>query len=266
MHRVCICCGQIGGLRASEDCASFPDVADRGQRSSSSDEGDVHMKLLDHLNRPGLHNDWIKAHRDYDGDWCLIWPFGRDSNGYGQTGTRPSVLAHRLMCACRHGEPSSPDLQAAHSCHRGPFGCVNPKHLSWKTNQENQLERYQASGPTKRHKLTAEQAAVIRTLTGIETTRDTARRFRISRRNVELIQAGLTWRPERPLPRRFTEEEVRSIRERYRNVPATHIAKEYGVTTTIINRIQWRTTYKWVEDAAVTKRGVFVPRHSHGPE
>jgi hypothetical protein len=92
--------------------------------------------------------DWIKAHRDYPHDeWCLIWPFSRDPRvGRGQMGDEEDQWAHRVMCREVHGPAPSPKHQTAHSCGNGHLGCVNPRHLSWKTNSENQLERYRVHG------------------------------------------------------------------------------------------------------------------------
>lgn len=93
---------------------------------------------------------WLQDHKDYPHkDWCLVWPFGRDprvGRGIVRTGPGkpklPSGWAHRVMCEMVHGTPPTPQHQAAHSCGNGHLGCVNPHHLSWKTNSENQLERY----------------------------------------------------------------------------------------------------------------------------
>ena len=48
--------------------------------------------------------------------------------------------AHRVVCALVHGEPSTPDLEAAHSCDNPP--CINPRHLSWLTRAQNIADSY----------------------------------------------------------------------------------------------------------------------------
>jgi hypothetical protein len=107
---------------------------------------------------------WVKAHLDYPHkDWCLIWPFGRGEGKTVQFG-QDHINLPRLMCEYRNGPPPTPKHQAAHSCGRGHEGCANPHHLSWKTNSENQIERFQHSGPTKRTKLAPEQVDEIRAL------------------------------------------------------------------------------------------------------
>ncbi|WP_422073968.1 hypothetical protein [Tranquillimonas rosea] len=49
--------------------------------------------------------------------------------------------AHRAMCILAHGEPPSPDSHASHLCGNGHLGCVNPRHLAWKSPAGNQRDR-----------------------------------------------------------------------------------------------------------------------------
>lgn len=72
-------------------------------------------------------------------DECLIWPFGRDEEGYGRVKITAmgKVSAPRAMCILAHGDPPSPKHQSAHSCGKGRDACINPNHLSWKTPKEN---------------------------------------------------------------------------------------------------------------------------------
>lgn len=86
---------------------------------------------------------WLLAHASYDSDECLIWPYSIDNyGGYGHLGYNGKMyLAHRLMCILAHGEPPTPKHQASHSCGKGHEGCVNPKHISWKTTSDNLKDR-----------------------------------------------------------------------------------------------------------------------------
>lgn len=87
----------------------------------------------------------------YLGDECLMWPFAKDGNGYGQISdrflpvknkTKGSMLGvHRVVCELAHGKPPSPADEAAHLCGKGHLGCCNPVHLSWKTRIENISDR-----------------------------------------------------------------------------------------------------------------------------
>lgn len=161
----------------------------------------------------GKSHRWIQAHVNYDGDWCLIWPFG-GANGYGTfggwvDGKKVFVYAHRYMCELVHGPAPSSDHEASHSCGRGHEGCVHPRHVSWKTKSENQADR--ARHGTKstgcRGKLTPEQAAEIMSLRGRMPQKDIAARFGISRANVSLIHCGKLWTPDKK--RRWPGEAAR---------------------------------------------------------
>ena len=80
--------------------------------------------------------------RGRSSEGCVIWPYGRDSDGYGQIWIdgRPHRV-HRIVCEEINGAPATPELQAAHSCGNGHLGCCNPSHLRWATPAENQADR-----------------------------------------------------------------------------------------------------------------------------
>lgn len=212
------------------------------------------MSLLDRLRGDAKTVEWIRANLDFPHDWCLIWPFGRTPAGYACFG-KPYTAVHRLMCEYRNGLPPTPKHQAAHSCDRGHDGCVNPRHLDWKTNSENQKARYRASGPTRRAKLTPIQVDEIRALKGREPNAIIAARFGVSVRNITNIHNGYLWKSDRRDHRVFSEDEVRFIRSQYHLVPASKLAAEFGVRAGTIGRIQRRTFYKWVTDEPAKKTG-----------
>jgi hypothetical protein len=143
---------------------------------------------------------FIRANVAYEGDDCLIWPLHRDPRGYGMMGWLGKMrYAHRVMCIMAKGEPPTPKHQAAHSCGNGDKGCVNPRHLSWKTNSENQLDRSRHGTRAKagwgwKGKLTAEQVAEIRSLKGRMTQYEIAALFNVSQQNVGDIHRGRTWK------------------------------------------------------------------------
>lgn len=72
---------------------------------------------------------------------CLIWPYGKYPNGYGQIGVGGGTkVVSRLVCELAHGLPPTPKHEAAHSCANGHSGCVNPRHLRWATSKENKAD------------------------------------------------------------------------------------------------------------------------------
>ena len=78
----------------------------------------------------------------YTGDECLLWPYGRVSKGYAlMTAGGMDRYVHRFVCAAENGPAPTPQHQAAHSCGNGHLGCVSRKHLSWKTQAENEADK-----------------------------------------------------------------------------------------------------------------------------
>jgi hypothetical protein len=134
---------------------------------------------------------WIRDHLAYEHNYCLIWPFGRNSSGYATFNTGGKQLyVHRYICEQVNGPPPSDKHQAAHCCARGHEGCVNPRHVSWKTPQENQMDRLNVGVPFtgRRRRLTREQVREIRA--SDDTHRTLAERFGIREMNIRRIRTG----------------------------------------------------------------------------
>lgn len=138
---------------------------------------------------------WIRAHLGRTSDQCLRWPFAYDTAvGRGRLGYEGvSWWAHRLMCTLAHGPAPEGKPQVAHSCGNGHMGCVNPKHLSWSDQFENQRDRRKhgtavTTRTGRRSKLTLDQIERIRALKGKQPQMTTARQFGISHANVRYWQ------------------------------------------------------------------------------
>lgn len=142
---------------------------------------------------------WLKERIDYVGDDCLIWPFSRMPHGRGNMGYNGKMIhAHRLMCILAHGEPPTSKHQAAHNCGKGHLGCVNPRHLEWKTCSENHLDR-RRHGTTatnrygNRGALSAEQVRTIRARQGAATQAQLAKEYGVSPDTIGRIWRGQTY-------------------------------------------------------------------------
>lgn len=144
--------------------------------------------------------EWMLAHVNHVGEECLLWPFGK-CRGYGQLKWDGKIRrATRVMCELAHGEAPTQQHHAAHSC--GNSECINPRHLSWKTPSENQLDkrehgRFYKDGARKL--LSYADAEKIRSLAGSMTQDAIAKQFGVSRRNIGAILTGKT--QTRPLNR-----------------------------------------------------------------
>ena len=119
---------------------------------------------------PGLV--WLLQYFDYQGDDCLIWPYFRDPNyGRGKVGINGRIYwTHNVMCEFAHGPAPEDKPQATHSCGNGHLGCCNPRHLEWKDNSGNQIDRRSHGSPEgaigPRTRLSPEQVSAIREMKG----------------------------------------------------------------------------------------------------
>lgn len=137
-------------------------------------------------------------------DDCVIWPYGRQSDGYGcvHVAGEPgatSRLTHRLVLERMIG-PCPPGMVAAHTsgiCHNR--ACMNVRHLRWDTERANQADKI-IDGTTNRGersasaKLNQDQVRSIPTRNKAgESQRSLGREYGISHRQVRAILARTKW-------------------------------------------------------------------------
>lgn len=147
----------------------------------------------------GAAIDWLRAHKDFEGHECLIWPFSTDERGYGQIcqkGKKEKVSA--VMCKHRHGPPPTPYHEAAHTCGKGHLACVNPQHVRWATATENAADKIlhgTVSRGAKRWsaKLTEANVIEIRSIVSLS-ARTIADKFNVSERTIRDILSRRKWR------------------------------------------------------------------------
>ena len=148
---------------------------------------------------PGSCLEWINIHLDHEGDGCLKWPYADDGKGYGVANVDGrQQYAHRIICERVYGAPPTELHEVAHSCGRGQFGCVNPKHLRWATRAENHADKLQHGThnrgercPTVR--ITEDQARQILALKGVMMQKDIAAMFGVTFGHVSSIHRGKRW-------------------------------------------------------------------------
>lgn len=141
--------------------------------------------------------EWLHAHARYAGGDCLKWPFavlrGRgyvDFNGHMTT-------AGRAMCILAHGEPPSGAYEAAHSCGKGHEGCVNPRHLSWKTSADNHADKLVHGTDNRGAKhpcAVISESDAERIIVRGEPVAALAKELGIGKSMIHAIRAGKAWR------------------------------------------------------------------------
>jgi hypothetical protein len=108
------------------------------------------------------------------------------------------MATHRAMCFVRHGEPPSPQHQAAHSCGKGHEGCFNPNHVRWATAVENADDK-RVHGTLRRGekasgvKLTEQDVRIIRLLKDTRSLDELAEIFNVNRATIHQVVRNKTW-------------------------------------------------------------------------
>lgn len=148
----------------------------------------------------GTLNKWLEEHKDYQGDECLAWPFGKTISGYGAVkgpGGK-STTAARQMCQMVHGPAPTPKHECAHSCGKGDEGCVNPKHLRWATTVENHADKVEhgtliRGTAVKSSKLSESDVREIRRLSHSLRVGQLAKRFGVAHSTIIRAQQRDSW-------------------------------------------------------------------------
>jgi hypothetical protein len=145
---------------------------------------------------PGALLKWVRQHLNYEGEDCLIWPFGKTSGGYGQLNQR---IASNFMCEMANGEAPSTKHVAAHSCGNGHLGCMNPKHLRWATRSENEADKI-IHGAVRRgcnyrfSKLTEDQARQVLAMGDTVSQKEMALMFNVARTTISSLITRRSWK------------------------------------------------------------------------
>ena len=131
----------------------------------------------------------------WDSDECLHWPYA-SIKGYGvlaYNGKR--WLAHRLVCRISHGPSPDEANDAAHECGKGHLGCVNPKHLKWKSRSDNISDKilhgtHKSGDAHWNFRVTPEVTEAILAMKGKASQRRIGEKFGVSQMTVSRIHSG----------------------------------------------------------------------------
>jgi hypothetical protein len=147
----------------------------------------------------GARLRWLEEHKNYDGDDCLIFPFGNNKWYPTVRVNGKTCSAHSVMNRMANGEMPADKHLSGHSCGNGGIGCVAPRHLRWYTHEENAADRIvhgtQLYGSDcGNSKLTEDDVRAIRSLRGKILIREIAEMFGVSKGTIKSISSRKTWR------------------------------------------------------------------------
>ncbi len=131
-------------------------------------------------------------------DDCIIWPFHADIGGYGKVGYKGrGWCVSRLALVLSSGQDYPVrEMHAAHGACANRL-CINPRHLSWKTNAENQVDRIRdgthiCGELSYNSRLTDEKVRQI--LVDQRTGREIAEEYGVSEPTIWHIKRGRSWK------------------------------------------------------------------------
>lgn len=132
-----------------------------------------------------------------DTEECIVWPFALQPTGYARMKRHgKSMFVHRAICIEVHG-PCPENHETAHSC--GTKACINPKHVSWKTHAENEVDKTKhgtnnAGERNGKAKLDWTKVQQIRQARGQKRQVDLASEFGVTVGVICQIQLGQIWK------------------------------------------------------------------------
>ena len=142
---------------------------------------------------------FLQFAKTFNGDECLLWPYGTNGVGYGMIRiNKKAFLVNRIVCEHINGLPTDHEMMAIHSCGNGGSGCVSPRHLRWGTRQDNADDAVMHGDTAKGErngsaKLTERDIAEIRKLRGLMTHQKIADMFGINKSHARKILDGSRW-------------------------------------------------------------------------
>jgi hypothetical protein len=95
--------------------------------------------LFARIASPGDHQAFLDFAMTYDGNDCLIWPYGTTTKF--RYGAVDGDYAHRVICERTYGPAPEGKRYAIHACDT-PL-CICKRHLRWGSQAENMADMVQ---------------------------------------------------------------------------------------------------------------------------
>jgi predicted XRE-type DNA-binding protein len=200
--------------------------------------------------------EWLQTQieylREYPQQECVEWPFGHNSNGYGQVWNgKKLILVHRESYRLYTGQ--GPIHMACHQCDNPP--CYNPIHLYDGTAKQNQQDAVQKGHKLLARGLTEQQVIdVLGLLSQGMTQTEVAAKFGVVQTYISAIKNGkvLTFRhllTAEPSNGKYklTEQNVIEIIGMLERSDLSHakIARRFGVAESTVWAIRHNVTWKY---------------------
>lgn len=84
--------------------------------------------------------DFVDRHRHHTGLDCVFVPAAQKGVPASVVFLGRQMSASRYMCLVTHGTPKYEGAIARHTCGNGHLSCVNPRHIAWGDEGDNQSD------------------------------------------------------------------------------------------------------------------------------
>jgi hypothetical protein len=151
------------------------------------------------MTAPGKPAAFLAEALAYQGEDCVCSPYAQNGVGYGKIVVKKKAIqVHRIVCEAFNGPPPFLGAEASHQCGNGHLGCINGRHLKWKTrkgNAQDMVEHGRSQQGTKHHasRLTEADVRFVWDNPGMSQS-ELGRLLKVCGGTIGAVRRGSTWR------------------------------------------------------------------------